>query len=150
MKSKPIMLLLSLLISSSGLGGCTPAEEIKDPELKQTLAYVRYLTSHRFRRQSAFSYSYPDQRPSEFVRYLFSTIGSAEWVVTGDPDEAEQLKSIRVPVPASNVAITNQWLPEAERQLVLKGNDQNNEIIVEAYMKDRKIPIFTEEISFQP
>ena len=139
------------LVSALGPAGCGIISGLtQDRDLKQGVAYIRYLSSDKFLSQSAFSHTVPDQTPSQFVSYLFSTMGSAEWVVTGDPFEAEQLKSIGVPVPPSNVIITNRLIPDAEKQLVLKGDDQNKQIIVEAYLSGSEAPVFTEEISFEP
>ena len=150
MRSTTLVTLLSLCLTIPGLAGCSGDNISKDPELKQSVNYVRYLTSKRFLRNSAFSYTFPEQKPSQFVSYLFSDIGTAEWVVMNDPLEEEQLRSISVPVPSMNVAITNEFMPDQEKQLVLKGNDPTDQIIVEAFVEDSKTPIFTEELPFNP
>ncbi len=95
MKSLSLILIFCLLL----LLCCEKNNAVKYPELNQAKSFVQYLTSKRFLSRSAFKHVYPEKKPSQFVNYLFSTIGSAEWVVTGDPFEEEQMRSIRIPIP---------------------------------------------------
>jgi len=144
--------LLGLLIVFGLLGfsGCGSAAPKKDPELKRAVSFVRYLCSRRFLRKSAFISSFPEKKPTQFVSYLFSEMGVSEWVSTGDPFEEEQLKSIGVPVPPRNVRITNRLIKGAEKQVVLKGDDQELIVIVEGYLKGSGTPVFIDKLRFKP
>ena len=127
---------------------CSDNSSNQDPALQKTIHFVKYLASNRFLKKSGFRALNKQHTPSMFVSYLFSTMGSAEWVSTGDPFEEEQMKSIGVPVPPRNVIINNNYVPGGGTQVVLKGDDQNAQIIVEAYGADSGVILFTENIPF--
>lgn len=149
MKPKFLFCLIGIL-SLICLGACGSSGGKKDPDLQKAFSFVRYLAGKRFLSRSAFIHFFPDKKPSQFVSYLFSTMGTAEWATTGDPIEEEQMRSVGIPVPPSNVRITNRLISGEEKQLVLKGDDQEMQIIVEAYIKNSNTPLFTEKLSFDP
>ena len=142
--------LTTILIASTILlMGCA-TEPAKDTELKQTVAFVKYLTSKRYLSKSSFSVVYPNKQPSEFVDYMFSVMGTAEWVVTNDPMELEALKSIGIPIPPDSVQINYSHAENAEKQVVVSANDITSTIIVDAYIKDHDEPELTTNIPFKP
>ena len=150
-KLKPLLPLMLVLVTAPlALIGC--GSERKDPALQKATAYVRYLTSRRFLKHSAFEHSFPEKKPSQFVSYLFSDIGIVEWSgVTEVSMEGEQLKSVRIPVPPGNVIITNFLLPEEQaRQLLLRGDDSAGVIVAKAYLDPAQPAQFVERFTFPP
>jgi hypothetical protein len=127
---------------------CSDNSSNQDPDLQRSVNFVKYLSSNRFLKKSGFRALNDEKKPSKFVSYLFSTMGSAEWFSVGDPYEEEQMKSIGVPVPPKNVFITDTYTQGAGKQIVLKGDDANSQIIVEAYGPDSGAVLFTKKIPF--
>lgn len=139
--------LLAVLLC--GLGGCGGGgSDIEDPELRQGMAFVRYLTSGRFLNRSSFGSGGDERTPSALVAYLFSDMGVSEWAVTGDPLEAEQMRSAGIPVPPPSVMLTRRRQAGQGRQLVLRGDDERGVVVVEGYGPEDPVPAFTEEIRF--
>ena len=125
---------------------CSNSNTTINPRLEQAVLAVKYMTSKRYISQSVFSTMYPDQKPSEYIEFLFSTIGSAEWPIAFDEGEEEQLRSVGIPILPLDLAI----LPHkpdlnTDLQVVLKADDKKGLIIVEAYEKAGEGPVLVLE-----
>lgn len=121
--------LLAVAIAS----GCQPQPKLS-PELEQAVDAVRSMTSQRWLSRSAFTAVYPQARPSEYVNYIFSDLGAAEWPIAVDPLEAEQLRSIGVtPLPPNVALVPQQTDPTRGKQLVLRADDAVGLVLVDAY-----------------
>ncbi|MGP0630546.1 hypothetical protein ACTRW9_12610 [Nitrospina sp. 32_T5] len=124
------------------------------PRLEQAVKVVRYLSSPRQVSRSSFSAMFPDQRPTEFVKWMFSTVGKANWPPSenGHGDEVEAAKSLRIPlIPKDTLIVPGQpHLNKAGRQLVIKGDDRRGVLVAEAHFDSRHPPVFTREIPFNP
>lgn len=124
------------------------------PRLEQAVKVVRYLSAPRQVSRSSFSAMFPDQRPSEFVKWMFSTPGKASWppVEDGHGDEVEAAQSLRIPmIPKDTLILPGQpHLNKAGRQLVVKADDPRGLLVVEGYFDSRHPPVFTREIPFNP
>ncbi len=126
------------------LTGCSSSNV--DPRLEQGVASMKYMTSKKFLSRSAFSSLYPEQNPSDFVQYIFSTMGSAEWPVAFDEGEKEQLRSIGVPIMPNNLAIVpNEPDPKNQLQVVVKADDGAGLVIIEAYEQSLDKPVLVVE-----
>ncbi len=120
--------------------GCTSSNI--DPRLEQAVKSAKYMTSQKFLSRSAFKSIYPEQKPSNFVQYIFSTMGSAEWPIAFDEGEKEQLRSIGVPIMPNNLAIVpNKPDPKNDLQVVLKADDEAGFVIIEAYEQSIEKPV---------
>jgi len=148
MPRKNFILSLAALLAIAALSGCSASKAPRDRELAQAVRFVHYLVSPRFGNRSAFQIAVKHKTPSAFVAYLFSTMGSAEWVSTGDPFEDEQLRAAGIPVLPRSVILTRRRKPSAEKQLIITGDDDASQIIVEAYLGGAEAPVFVERIAF--
>ena len=137
------LLVLPLLYMDWG----TPSEY---PRLDRAVQVVRYLSAPDRIKRSSFLAVYPEGRPSEFVKWMFSPMGTAEWPPAEDGVDTmalEQAKSIRMPVsPAKTRIVPETPRPdEPSRQLVVKGDDARGMLMVEAYRNPGGPPVFTRE-----
>ena len=102
-------------------------------DLRQGAAFIRSLTSPRQLRQSTFMGLEHSGRPSELVSFLLSPLGAAEWPGPGPDEEMPGLGFVpRVPAGLhfSHLSPDTQFA----RQIVLRGDDARNMIIVEGYL----------------
>ena len=131
-------LMLAILV------GCSSTNV--DPRLEQAVKSAKYMTSNKFLSRSAFKSIYPEQKPSDFVQYIFSTMGSAEWPTAFDEGEEEQLRSIGVPIMPNNLAIIpNKPDSNNDLQVVLRADDEAGLVIIEAYEKSIEKPVLVVE-----
>ncbi len=132
--------LLSFLVIAF-LIGCS-SEPTISPKLEQAVKSVEYMTTKRHLARSAFGVYHPEQKPSDFVEYMFSTMGSAEWPVAFDDFEEEQLRSINVPIMPNDIPIEpNNPNPEYTMQVVVKADDEAGLVIIEAYEGSATTPV---------
>ncbi|MDJ1179918.1 hypothetical protein PJF56_13700 [Roseofilum sp. BLCC_M91] len=131
------------LIGALLLGGC---EEPADPEIKQASSAMAQMATPRMLTRSCFYLVYPDGKASEFVSYLFSGLGAAEWPIAFDEMEEEQMKSVRMtPLPRTvRVSALKREYPE-EKELVLIPDDENNQIMAQGYLADETDPTLETE-----
>ncbi len=130
--------VLSMLVA------CGPGEPPLAPELEQGMQVVRYLSSPRFLRKSAFR-EQEDRTPSSLVSYLFSDMGIAEWPERegwGSDLAEEQMRSIGVPMVPADVGFYPHR-PESAggMQIVVHGEDATREIVVRAYEDPAAPPV---------
>lgn len=91
------------------------------------------------------------KKPSAFVSYTFSIMGSAEWPPheNSDPFELEQAHSIGdVPVPNGVKFYPVKKNMAEMQQLVLIGDDDAWKLRVEGYTDPKKTPVLVEKWSF--
>jgi hypothetical protein len=130
-----VLVLFVLLVS------CSSSPNI-NPRLEQAVLSFKYMTSKKFLSDSPFKNIYPRQIPSEYLEYIFSTIGSAEWPTAYDEGEEEQLRSVGIPIMPLDIAIApNRPDLKVDLQIVLKADDKTGMIIIEAYEKAGEDPV---------
>lgn len=133
-----------LLLSACGDNG--PDEP---PELKRAAAVVRYMASANQLKRSSFYVVYPEGKPSQFVSWMFSTFGTAEWPPAEDSDEYDALegaKALGIPViPKDVLIVANKPDPSAGKQVVVRSDDQKSAVIVEGYLKPEGPPVLTRQ-----
>jgi len=138
MKTRPLLLklaLTTLLLISVACSG-----QRLDPDLQQAVNAARYMTSERFLSRSSFRYLFPEAKPSQFVGYIFSDLGVAEWPLALDEMEQQQLRSAGIPaLPATVALVARRPDPGLGKQVVLRADDAADRIIIEAY-QDPKTP----------
>ena len=124
-----------------------PAPESDHPELYQTYQAMRSMCTETNLRDSAFPYVYPDCKPSEWVSYLFSTLGSAEWPPrAGLEFTAEEARMARILVLPDDVAVV-PLRPRRHlgKQLVIGFDDAAGVATAHAYEAWNEKPAFERE-----
>lgn len=124
-----------------------PSPESDHPDLYQTYQAMRNMCTEANLVNSAFPYVYPDCRASEWVSYLFSTLGSAEWPPRAGQEFSEQEARIaRIAVLAEDVAVV-PLRPRRNfaRQLVIGFDDGHNLVTADAYAAWNQPPVFQRE-----
>ncbi len=147
MKNKPN----SVWIALAGLFFLTSCADTVTPELNKGVQVVRYMSAKQQIARSSFAVVYPDAQPSDFVNWLFSELGAAEWpdseaYAEVDPTVREQAKAIGAPLVPKDVQIV-ALSPKIEmgKQVVVKFDNARGVIIVEGYLDPEGSPVLTQE-----
>jgi hypothetical protein len=145
----PWVLLLQL-----GFSGCQSAGPSAPPDLKAGSAVIQYMSRTRTLSRSTFSAVFPNGTPRQFVSWLFSDMGAAEWPWTeeeaaSDPMTKEQAAAIRAPLVPKDVDFVHTAPdPSRGKQIVVKWNDAKRVVIVEGYVDPAQPPVLVEEWEF--
>jgi len=128
-------------------------EDSDYPELRKAVRVVRHTSARNELRRSSFMVIKGDKTPSQFVSWMFSPMGTAEWYMPEDSMEftAEEMKMVgRVaPLVPKDVAIVpDQAGAELGKQVVVISDDARKMIVVEAYLNPNKPPVFIKEWKF--
>jgi len=139
-------LLLCLLLATLAMPlACQKAP----PELKQGMDVIGYMLAPRHMKRSAFSAAFPNGKPSQFVSFLFSDMGAAEWPAAEDAVtdmEREQMKAIRAPMAPAGVAYVPRRVdPTRGKQVVITFDDERGMVIAEAYVDPLAEPVLVRE-----
>jgi len=114
-------------------------------ELDQAAHIVYHFLAPKNLEQSAFYAAHPDGKASDFVSYFFSDMGVAEWPPWEDgASEMEKIQAKALGgalIPEDVSLISLQPDPSLDKQLVLKFDDNTNEIIVEGYLDPSEKPV---------
>jgi hypothetical protein len=107
------------------------------PALTHGAEVIHYLLLPATLSRSAFSAGFPDGKPSQFVSYVFSDIGAAEWPTSeewaNDAERAE-MKAAGIPMPPRGVEfVPLSPDPKKGMQLVVRHDDGRGMVIVEGY-----------------
>lgn len=134
--------LLWLLVLS-GCGDSGPAE------LRQAADAVADMMKPVNLSRSMFVAAYPDGKPSHYVSYLFSTMGSAEWPPSeewADELDQQQARAIGLSLwPAGVAAVPRAPDPALGQQFVISFDDERNVVIGYAYVDPAEDPVFARE-----
>lgn len=145
---KTWLLLAGGLLIGLTIASCDEKEPEEPIELRRAAAVVKYIMEPNHLGRSSFLAVFPEGKPSDFVVWMFSTFGTAEWPPRedGDPMELEQAKSIRMPVIPKDVTLTpREPDPEKGKQIVIKSDDPRGLIIVEGYLNPHEPPSLRRE-----
>jgi hypothetical protein len=97
-----------------------------------------------------------DGKPSTFVRFMFSTMGVAEWpeseeTAERNPGIKEQATAAGQPLMPKGVSFfPNTPNPARGKQIVIMADDARGVVIVEAFETPEGKPVLTEEIPLPP
>jgi hypothetical protein len=118
-------------------------------DLDQAAKVIQYMMKPNHLARSAFAAAFSDPKPSQFVSYLFSEMGAAEWPAAdtlADELEREQMKAIGAPMLPAGVAFVPRMVdPERGRQLVVMFDDSRGVVIVVGYENPAQTPVFKRE-----
>jgi hypothetical protein len=111
------------------LEACTSNEP---PESKQAADAVAATLRPINLSRSMFSVVFPDGTPSQFVRFMFPDMGSAEWPPAdawADETMGQQMAAIGQPLLPAGVAITARTVdPDQAMQLVIGFDDEKGTV----------------------
>jgi hypothetical protein len=151
-RDKRVRIRAALALATT-LVGCLgdPAPE----DLRQGASVIGSMAAPRHLRQSMFLGLFPSGKPSQFVSFLFSTLGTAEWPesersAARDPILGEEAAAIGIPLLPDGVAFTDRS-PKSElgRQIVVRFDDPRNLLIIEGYVDPTQPPVLTVEREFR-
>jgi len=133
------------------LATCACSRQKLEPNLQQAADAVYYMTSERFLSRSSFRYLFPESKPSQFVSYIFSDLGVAEWPMPFNQMEQDQLRSAGIPALPPDVALIAHR-PDLgyKQQVVLRADDAAGVVIIEAYQTPVTPPVLTAVRKIQP
>lgn len=117
-------------------------------ELEQAAMLVEYFTAPSVLGNSTFPVVLPDGTPKQFVSWLFSQIGTAEWPLTREEAMREfgQPGLPGMPMLPDSVAYHHSKPDTAQRkQIVVKWDDARGVVIVEGYLDPKQTPVLVKE-----
>jgi hypothetical protein len=119
------------------------------PELEQAADVVGDMLKPINLSRSMYSVAFPNGRPSQFVSYMFSTMGSAEWPPSEewvDEIEREQMAAIGQTLIPAGVAIVPQT-PDSDlgKQLVVTFDNDRAVVIAHGYEDPVAEPVVSRE-----
>lgn len=141
-----VMVMVCLLV----FAGCAGSGGKIDPKLEQGIDVIKYQLKPRNLNRSMYTAAFPNgSTATEYVSYLFSTMGLAEWpdseeYAEMDPMVAEQAKAIRAPLSPKGVAffpLNPDPSSDTKKQIVVKPNDSNHSVMIEAYEDPTTSPV---------
>jgi len=138
-----IMVVLPLLYMDYG-----PKEY---PELNRAINVVRYMSADRQLKRTAFRLAYPEGTPEQFVKWMFSPMGSAVWPPFeggGEFSQEEQkmLKQAGTPFFPSGVSVVAGILDvDRGQQVVVRGDDARQMLVVTGYLDPKSPPVLVKE-----
>ncbi|MBU8872114.1 MAG: hypothetical protein KOO60_14695 [Gemmatimonadales bacterium] len=139
-----------IVLTALTLSACGPEEP---PELKKAAAVIQYMMAPPNLSRSAFCVAFPEGKPSQYVSYLFSTMGSAEWPPGEDwvdKIEIETARVIGIPISPRGVTfIPRNRKNSAGSQLVIGCDDARGVVILEGYGPADTEPALYREITLR-
>lgn len=114
-------------------------------DLEQAVAVVGYLASSRYINRSMYSATFETGTPSEFISYLFSSMGAAE---RPEPSSTRQPGASGPPTWPDEIgfhALTPR--PGGGKQVVVVPDDARGLIIAEGYVDPAAKPVIRREFA---
>lgn len=116
-------------------------------DLEQAAQMVHSMSSADRLKISTFPMVYPEGKPSQFVQWFFSTLGTREWPLTAAEFKAQFDETIipGYPLLPEDVAFSRQKPDLGKgRQLVVKSDDAHGTLIVEGYTQPGQKPVLVQ------
>lgn len=137
----------------------TPACQAPAPpppkDLDDGAQIIREMMSPRKLEAAGFYGTHPEAKPSDFLSFINSDIGVVLWPPREDSPfadelELEQSRAIGETVIPKGIAFKrNRPDPNGGRQIVYRADDDNGEIVVEAYIDpSAEQPVFVRRWKF--
>ena len=127
-----------------------PKENI---ELRKGIAVVRYMSAPRQLQRSSFLPTYPNGTSEQFLSWMFSSLGVAEWPpyeggLEFSPEEEAMIRKTGIPfIPANLVLIPHEPDFEKGRQVVIRADI--GMLIAEGYEDPEDSPVVVKKWPFQ-
>ncbi len=133
------VILVASMFLACVKGGNEPADLI------QASRVIRDMMKPANLSRSGFASRGPEATPSQFVSYIFSEMGAAEWPEHEgmvNPDELKELRAMGMTFMPTGVAfVSGSPDPDEGRQLVIKWNNSERFVIVEGYTNLEEAPV---------
>ena len=138
------MLLAAGVYFSGTVGGNT--------DLDRAAGVVKHMTRASNLERSTFTALYPDARPTDYVEFMFSTAGTAEWPDgedEADGESKEMHRSARIPLRPAGVDFVPRW-PDDDfgQQIVITADNERWVLMVEGYEDPNEAPVTLHEWDF--
>ena len=143
-----LITLLMIFVMFLGVSMILKREKPELSEFEKAAGAVRWIILPDNLCRSLFSVAFPGGKPSEFVSYLFSDMGIAEWPPYEGSGEfsPEELKLMNIPQIPMDIELVPLYPdPETGKQLVVKFDDNRGMVIVEGYMDPDSDPVLVRE-----
>ncbi len=117
-------------------------------DLEQATLLVAHFTTPSVLENSTFPVVLPNGTPKQFVSWLFSQMGVAEWPLTreGAMREFGEPGIPGMPALPDSVAYHHTKPDSTQgKQIVVKWNDERGVVIVEGYLDPKQPPVFVRE-----
>jgi hypothetical protein len=134
-------------ILTVALLGCSGSAE-PPAELTRAVAAIGYLASPRYINISMYSATAEKGTPSEFISFLFSTMGAAERLEEEDPRDSKGDGGRRGGPPTWPAGVGFKAMkpdPRSGKQVVLVPDDARGKIIAEGYVDPKGKPVVRQE-----
>ena len=150
-----VVRILILILVLSGILGCEAPPEY--PELEKAIRVVRYLSAPNQLHRSSFLVMFPDGQPSDFVTWMFSTFGTAEWppsegsLELEDSDWEDAMRTTGTPIRPREVSLVPlKPDPDLKKQVVVRWDNVRRKILVEGYLESGAAPVLVREWDWLP
>jgi hypothetical protein len=124
----------------------------KDPnieELERAAKAVEQLVAPVQAQRCSFFVVLPNGTPKEFVSWFFSPLGTSEWPVVDEStdftdDERASMRLLGTPFRPKDVEYRHSY-PDtaAQKQIVLKWDNEDGRVIMEGYLDPSQPPVMT-------
>ena len=123
-------------------------------ELRKGIAVVRYMSAPRQLQRSSFLAAYPNGTPEQFLNWMFSPMGLAEWPpyeggMEISPEEEKMIRKTGLPfIPAGLSLIAQEPDVERGRQVVIYADEEERLLVAEGYENPSEPPVIVKSWSF--
>ncbi|MBC8283985.1 MAG: hypothetical protein H8E32_09245 [Nitrospinae bacterium] len=123
-------------------------------EIRKGIAVVRYMSATRQLQRSSFLAVYPDGSPEQFLEWMFSPMGVAEWPpyeggLEFSPEEETMVKKTGMPfLPAGLFLIPHEPDLDKGRQLVIHADSESRSLTAEGYEDPSDPPVLVKKWDF--
>jgi hypothetical protein len=141
------MKIAVVLIASFILISCS-----KDPnivELERAAQAVEQMVAPLQAQRCSFFVVLPNGTPKEFVSWFFSPLGTSDWPVVDEStdftdEERASMRLIGTPFRPKDVEYRHSY-PDtaAQKQVVLKWDNEDGKVILEGYLDPAQSPVMT-------
>jgi hypothetical protein len=123
------------------------------PEIEQAARAMHSMMTPANLTRSAFYVAYPEGGPSQYITYLFSPMGTAEWPLSEDNPEGLSAADLRaagiVPLPTGVAIVARRPQPGRGKQLVLSAADGHGVVVARGYLSATEEPVLVEDWSLK-
>ena len=139
----PLLAVLSLVLLSCG-GPSIPKN------LERAMGYIEYSLQPSNLARTSFPVVLPDGTPKQYVSWMFSAMGKADWPPTDESAVMEFGSADMVPsgiplLPDDVAFVHSRPDTSAKNQVVVKWDDARGVVIAEAYLDPNGQPVEVRE-----
>ena len=128
-------------------------EEAEYPTLEKAERIVRHMSAPRQLKRSSFLLVFPEGKPSDFVNWMFSSLGAAEWPPSQEEWEdmgGDSEDPAGIPILPKDVGIFSSPRSDVTKHIIVKSDDRKGLIIIEGFLKPGEPPVLVKQWSFKP